>query len=84
MFTSTRRSAVIHGRYNKCVYIPNNRVPKYMKEKLTELKEKIDNSIIRRRWHPTPVLLPGESHGWRSLGGCSPWGHTESDMTETT
>ena len=27
----------------------------------------------RRQWHPTPVLLPGESHGWRSLGGCSPW-----------
>ena len=25
-------------------------------------------------WHPTPVLLPGESHGWRSLVGCSPWG----------
>ena len=28
----------------------------------------------RRRWHPTPVLLPGKSHGWRSLLGCSPWG----------
>ena len=28
----------------------------------------------RRRWHPTPVLLPGESHGWRSLVGCNPWG----------
>ena len=27
----------------------------------------------RRRWHPTPVLLPGKSHGWRSLVGCSPW-----------
>ena len=26
------------------------------------------------RWHPTPVLLPGKSHGWRSLVGCSPWG----------
>ena len=31
---------------------------------------------------PTPVLLPGESHGWRSLVGCSPWGRKESDMTE--
>ena len=29
----------------------------------------------RRQWHPTPVLLPGKSHGWRSLVGCSPWGH---------
>ena len=27
----------------------------------------------RRQWHPTPVLLPGKSHGWRSLVGCSPW-----------
>ena len=26
------------------------------------------------QWHPTPVLLPGKSHGWRSLEGCSPWG----------
>ena len=29
----------------------------------------------RRQWHPTPVLLPGKSHGWKSLVGCSPWGH---------
>ena len=36
----------------------------------------------RRQWHPTPVLLPGKSHGWRSLVGCSPWGHGELDMTE--
>ena len=36
----------------------------------------------RRQWHPTPVLLSGKSHGWRSLVGCSPWGHQESDMTE--
>ena len=38
--------------------------------------------IQRRRWHPTPVLLPGKSHGWRSLVGCSPWGCKESDTTE--
>ena len=36
----------------------------------------------RRQWHPTLVLLPGKSHGQRSLVGCSPWGHKESDMTE--
>ena len=36
----------------------------------------------RRQWHPTPALLPGESHGWRSLVGCSPWGREESDTTE--
>ena len=36
----------------------------------------------RRQWQPTPVFLPGKSHGWRSLVGCSPWGHKESDATE--
>ena len=36
----------------------------------------------RRKWQPTPVFLPGESHGRRSLVGCSPWGHEESDTTE--
>ena len=39
-------------------------------------------SLSRRQWHPTPVLLPGKSHGQRSLVGCSPWGHEESDRTE--
>ena len=34
------------------------------------------------QWHPTPVLLPGKSHGQRSLVGCSPWGHEESHTTE--
>ena len=36
----------------------------------------------RRRWPPTPVPLPGKSHGQRSLVGCSPWGREETDMTE--
>jgi len=36
----------------------------------------------RKQWHPTPVLLPGKSHGQRSLVGCSLWGHEESDSTE--
>ena len=36
----------------------------------------------RRQWQPTPVLLPGKSHGWRSPVGCSPRGREESDMTE--
>ena len=35
-----------------------------------------------RQWHPTPVLLPGKSHGQRSLVGSSPWGPEESDTTE--
>ena len=36
----------------------------------------------RRKWLPTPVFLPGKSHGQESLVGCSPWGYKESDMTE--
>ena len=36
----------------------------------------------RRQWHPTPVLLPGKSHGWRNLEGCSPWGRWGSDTTK--
>ena len=39
-------------------------------------------SGVRRQWHPTPVLLPGKSHGWGSLVGCSPWGRWGSDTTE--
>jgi len=37
---------------------------------------------LEKKMHPTPVLLPGKSHGRRSLEGCSPWGHKESDTTE--
>ena len=43
------------------------------------------NSILtsgESNWQPTPVLLPGKSHGPRSLVGCSPWGRQESDTTE--
>ena len=40
------------------------------------------DSYRRRQWHPTPVLLPGRSHGRRSLVGCSPWGRWELDTTE--
>ena len=36
----------------------------------------------RRKWQPTPVFLPGESHGQRNLVGYSPWGCKELDMTE--
>ena len=44
------------------------------------LKEQ--RSIQRRQWQPTPVLLPGKSHGQRRLVGCSPWGREELDTTE--
>ena len=38
--------------------------------------------LRRRQWHPTPVLLPGKSHGWRSLEGCSSWSRWGLYMTE--
>ena len=42
----------------------------------------VNTKIRWIRWHLIPVLLPGKSHGWRSLVGCSPWGREQSDMTE--
>ena len=42
------------------------------------------NILWRRALQPTPVCLPGESHGQRSLVGYSPWGHKGSNMTEAT
>ena len=38
----------------------------------------------RRKWQPTPVFLPGESQGWRSLVGCHLWRRTELDATKAT
>ena len=48
----------------------------------TPLLGSVESHDWRRQWHPTPVLLPGKSHGRRSLVGCSPWGRKESNMTE--
>ena len=47
-----------------------------------EIQQWTKCSWRRRQWHSTPVLLPGKSHGWRSLKGCSPWGRWELDMTQ--
>ena len=46
------------------------------------LSRKVMTNLRRRQWYPTPVILPGKSHGWSSLVGCSPWGRSESDTTE--
>ena len=40
------------------------------------------DTTMQLTWHPTPVLMPGKSHGQRSLEGCGPWGREESDTTE--
>ena len=49
---------------------------------MVKFLHKVMQLMWRRKWQPTPVLLPGKSHGWRSLVGCSPCDHKESDMTE--
>ena len=46
--------------------------------------ELYQSTYWRRQWHPTPVFLPGESRGRRSLVGCRLWGRTELDVTEAT
>ena len=59
-----------------------NAKEKFLKEikSLTLLNTRV--IIWRRQWQPTLVLLPGKSHGWRSLVGCSPWGPEELNTTE--
>ena len=57
----------------------------YLVDKWTNQCYLIDihyNTIRRRQWYPTPVLLPGKSHGWRRLIGCGPWGREQLDTTE--
>ena len=65
---------------------PNSFTSRYLrkiKHAHTETHLYVHSSIIwRRQWHPTPALLPGKSHGRRSLVGCSPWGHEEADTTQ--
>ena len=48
----------------------------------TRVRFLIGKILWRRKWQSTPALLPGKSHGWRSLIGYSPWGCKESDTTE--
>ena len=59
--------------------------PNFLKKLISRIQCDLNTSTLinrRRQWHPTPVLLPGKSHGHRSLVGCSPWGHWGLDTTE--
>ena len=53
---------------------------------LTECACSPDVTVVNliTAWQPTPIFLPGESHGQKSLVGYSPWGRKESDTTEVT
>ena len=48
------------------------------------VKRGLHAGLLMKEWQPTPVFLPGESRGQKSLVGCCPWGRTESDMTKAT
>ena len=78
----TPREVLFQGFSNHCQL----KKKKVLCESLLEKQIlKFDNHCSRTRrgrWHPTPVLLPGKSHGWRSLVGCGPWGRWKSDTTE--
>ena len=54
--------------YLKCSYVMTGKPSQY--------------TVLLRKWQPTPALLPGKSHGWRSLVGYSLWGRKEMDTTE--
>ena len=68
---SSEYSASPNQLLNEC------KAPQYIRQMLTSMKGEINSNPVRvagLQWQPTPVLLPGKSHGWRSLVGCSPWG----------
>ena len=48
----------------------------------TQVRSLGQEDPVEKKWQPTPVFLPKNSHGWRSLAGYSPWGRRESDTTE--
>ena len=58
------------------------KLQKILEENMKILFNNLESIKGRRQWHPTPILLPGNSHGQRSPVGCGPGGPEESDMTE--
>ena len=70
-------------RTGKCQFSFQSQRKAMLKNAQTTTQFHSSHTLVRRRrWHPTPVFLPGKSHGWRSLVGCSPWGCEEFDTTE--
>ena len=67
--------------WKRSIFIPVQRKAR-PRNAQTTAQLHLSHMLGRRQWHPTPVLLPGKSHGWRSLVGCSPWGRQELDSTE--
>ena len=70
-----------HG-YNAVSVSPLSLLKNLIKTTFTEVL--LIYNVVLISWQPTPVFLPGESQGWRSMVDCRLWGCTESDMTEAT
>ena len=71
--------------YSTCMY--TYRLPRWLRQERICLQcrgPRFRKTPWRREWQPTPVFLPGESHGQKSLAGYSPWGRKELDTTEET
>ena len=69
------------------MYIDSASLVAQMLKRLSAVRETWFDPWVRKipwrsKWQPSPVLLPGKSHGWKSLVGYSPWGGEESDTTE--
>ena len=70
------------GKSDMLQFMGSWRVGHYLKTKQTARNLQCYSSLWRRQWQPTPVFLPGEICGQRSLAGYSPWGCKESDTTK--
>ena len=72
-------NGILLNHKKECIWVRSNEVdePRAYHTEQSEAEDKyciLAHIYQRRQWHPTPVLLPGKSHGRRSLVGCSPWG----------
>ena len=80
----TKCPEVLGARASQVVLVVKNPPANAGRHKRHKFDPWVGKIPWRRAWQTTPVFLPGESHGQRSLMGYSPWGDKESDTTEAT
>ena len=74
---------VSEGSQIQCMYNwTHDFLPQNLAFSMNFISGNSNTKTRRRQWHPTPVLLPRKSHGWKSVEGCSPWGCWGWDTTE--
>ena len=81
IFSFTKITLNCFPKVAVCIFSPTSNIQKFLRIHLLT-STWCPQTWILQLWHPTPVLLPGQFHGQRSLVGCSPWGREESDTTE--